>query len=95
MKKKKSKKKSKSKSKSKSRNRSKSKKSNRSNALSRATRAQKHPVRQDPDRSRNVTKNEGPTFMRYVNEMLKLACSPELVRLKAGTETSTDSPTVL
>lgn len=36
----------------------------------------------DPNRSRNVTANEGPTFMRYVNEMLKLACSPELVRLK-------------
>ena len=66
---------------------SETKRGNRSNASSRATRAKKaHPVRQDPDRSRNVTKNEGPTFMRYVNEMLKLACSPELVRLKAGTK---------
>ena len=36
----------------------------------------------DPERSRNVAGNEGPTFMRYVNEMLRLACAPELIRLK-------------
>ena len=36
----------------------------------------------DPERSRDVLPNEGPTYARYVNEMLRLGCAPELLRLR-------------
>ena len=36
----------------------------------------------DPERSRDVLPNEGPTYARYVNEMLRLGCAPELMRLR-------------
>ena len=36
----------------------------------------------DPARSRASAPNAGPTFTRYVNECLRLACAPELMRLR-------------
>lgn len=51
------------------------------NARSRSSRKSRR-ASLDPGRSRASAPNAGPTFTRYVNECLRLACAPELMRLR-------------
>lgn len=54
---------------------------NANNARSRSSRKSRR-ASLDPARSRASAPNAGPTFTRYVNECLRLACAPELMRLR-------------